>query len=71
MASDWEGAEVTEEHAAAFLGFRDVADLRAWKRDGSPSGRCSNAYCWRPASWPHLYEPCKHCGGMIQVTLMG
>ena len=64
---DWEGTVISEEQAAIMLGFKSVEDFRAWNAAGSPTGRCSDPYCWRPAFWPNLDKPCEYCGSSIDV----
>lgn len=64
---DMVGRPVSEAEAAEGLGFKSVEDFRAWTAAGSPTGRCSNGHCWRPAFWPDLDKPCKHCGSAITV----
>jgi hypothetical protein len=68
---DWEGTPVSEERVAESLGFKSVEDFRAWEAAGSPSGRCSNPHCWRPAFWPNLEKPCPHCGAAIKIDTKG
>ncbi len=65
--ADLEGRVVSEEETARHLGFGSVEEFRSWKAAGSPTGRCSNESCWRPASWPDLDKPCTHCGYPITV----
>lgn len=68
---DMVGTVVPEAEVATDLGFASLADFKAWEAAGSPSGRCSNGQCWRPAFWPHLNEPCKHCGSTIRIDIPG
>ena len=68
---DMEGTVVSEGEAATGLGFASVDDFRAWNAAGSPTGRCSNTACWRPAFWPDLDKPCKYCGSKIRIDVKG
>ena len=61
------GKVVPEAEVAVGLGFKSSVDFRAWMDAGSPTGRCSNKQCWRPAFWPDLDKPCKYCGSGIEV----
>lgn len=65
--SEFEGVEVSESEAATGLGFVSVDDFRAWSAAGSPTGRCTNEWCWSPAFWPDLEKPCPHCGSPIKI----
>jgi hypothetical protein len=71
VSADYEGRVVSEAEAAEGLGFASVEDFRAWTAAGSPTGRCSNERCWRPAFWSDLEAPCKHCGSPIRVDVPG
>lgn len=64
---DIEGVVVPESSVATDLGFKSVEDFRAWMDAGSPTGRCSNERCWRPAFWPDLDKPCRYCGSPIRL----
>ena len=66
-AGDMQGRVVSKAEAAEGLGFKSVDDFQAWLDAGSPTGRCSNEYCWRPAFWPDLEKPCGYCGSPIKV----
>lgn len=66
-----EGEIVPESEVASDLGFSSVEDFRKWCDEGSPTGRCSNGYCWRPAFWPNLDKPCKYCGSPIRIDVPG
>lgn len=66
-----EGVPVSEEYVSAQLGFKSVEELRQWNAAGSPTGRCSNGHCWRPAFWPDLDKPCKYCGSPIDIDKKG
>jgi hypothetical protein len=68
---DMVGRVVSDDEVASGLGFKSVEDFRAWWAAGSPSGRCSNPHCWRPAFWPDLEKPCRHCGSPIEVDVPG
>ena len=58
---------VSEAEAAGGLGFASVEEFRQWEEAGSPTGRCSNGHCWRPAFFPNLEKPCEHCGSRIDI----
>ena len=62
---DFEGTVVSEEEVATDLGFESVENFRTWVNEGSPTGRCSNDHCYRPAFWPDLDKPCKYCGSPV------
>lgn len=64
---DLVGKIVPESEVAADLGFKDLEDFRAWNAAGSPTGRCGNTACYRPAFWPNLDKPCKYCGAKIAL----
>lgn len=66
-----EGVPVPESAVSSDLGFRSVEDFRQWLAEGGPTGRCSNKRCWRPAFWPDLEKPCKHCGSPIDIDKRG
>jgi hypothetical protein len=68
---DLEGVPVSEAEVANGLGFKSLEDFRAWTDAGSPTGRCSNGHCWRPAFWPDLDKPCKYCGSPIRIDVPG
>lgn len=70
-AGDIEGVVVPESEVAADLGFKSIEDFKAWTAAGSPTGRCSNERCWRPAFWPDLKKPCQHCGRPIRIDVPG
>lgn len=67
MSADYLGTPVSREEVASDLGFSSMEDFRAWEQAGHPTGRCSNKQCWRPAFWPNLAKPCKHCGSAIDI----
>jgi len=68
---DLDGVVVPESEVASDLGFKSLEDFRAWTAAGSPTGRCSNGHCWRPAFWPDLEKPCSYCGSPIRIDKPG
>lgn len=64
---DMEGTIVSEEYVSKHLGFSSIEEFRKWSDAGSPVGRCCNDYCYRPAFWPHLEEPCQYCGSPVKI----
>jgi hypothetical protein len=64
---DMQGQPVPESEVANDLGFKGVADFRAWQEAGSPIGKCSNDRCGRMPDWRDHDKPCKHCGSPVEV----